>query len=115
MLKKQTGYLYEIPLFFFAYFLVCLLFMPVLSRVLPLQGIAILIIMCLGFGIVLFLGRSISEPRFRFLKIPLAIWIYLLSSAIIFPLILSMPEEIIASVILTIQAFASFWLDLRIA
>ncbi len=115
ILRNKNGYLYEIPLFFLAYFFICLFSVPVFIKIFHYVEVAIAAVMCFGLAIVIFLSKSISEPRLKFLKLPISIWIYLVLSVIAFLVIIDMPTEIMCSVILVFQAFASFWIDLRIS
>ena len=121
-LDDQAGILYEIPLLFMGYGLLCAIFLPMLLKYLN-GKVVILIFMVIGAGISYLASLSITtERRLKIIKIPICIWIYLGISLFSIPLtILVGKDEIVEgrlnslAIPLFVQSFLAFWLDYRLA
>lgn len=115
MLRDERGRLYEIPLLFALYVVVCALALPyVVSR----RGwgalLALGALMLLGLGLSALLGAAVS-PRVRLLGLPAAVAAYLLLSLLTAPLLLSPRWGALALVILPAQVWVAFRSELVLA
>ena len=120
--KDQLGILYEIPLLFGGYGVLCAIFLPLLINYTN-KVVAIILFMIIGVGVSFFVSSFITtEKRLRIIKIPICIWIYLGISLFSIPLMVSVAlDESLKgrlsslAIPLLVQSFLAFWLDYRLA
>ena len=120
--KNQLGILYEIPLLFGGYGVLCAIFLPLLINY-SNELVTIIIFMIIGAGVSFLASLSITtEKRLRIAKIPICIWIYLAISFFSIPLIVlvahgesPMGRSSSLALPLLAQSFLAFWLDYRLA
>jgi len=116
LLKNDRGILYEIPLILMGYGVMCAVSYPVLRRLLPVNPlISIIPLLLLGLGVVLYLGKSITIPRVRFLGAPAGLWIFALLSTVTLPYMWFNSETISITAALLAQTYGSFRFDLWLA
>ena len=120
--KDQLGILYEIPLLFGGYGVICAIFLPLLINY-SNEVVAIIIFIIFGAGVSFIASLSIStEKRLKIGKIPICIWIYCFISLFSIPLMVlvaineSLKGRLSSLAIpLLVQSFFAFWLDYRLA
>jgi hypothetical protein len=88
-IKKQSGTLYEIPILFFGYAVICVIFLrPELHKHLFLLVIPVVA----GIGVVAFFS-SMSEFTYRVLKISIGTWCFVVATTLSWPLIILLSLE----------------------
>jgi TonB family protein len=111
----ERGRLYEIPLLFAFYFVLCALAVPYIA---PRSGagslVALAALMLLGLGLSALLGAAVS-PSVRLLGLPAAVAAYVLLSLLSVPLLLSPRWGALALVILPAQVWVAFRIALALA
>ena len=116
LLQDDRGILYEIPLILMGYGVMCAVSYPFLRRLLPVNPlISIIPLLLLGLGVVLYLGKSITIPRVRFLGAPSGFWAFVLLSAITLPYMWFNSETLAITAALLAQTYGSFRFDLWLA
>ena len=116
LLKNDRGILYEIPLILMGYGVMCAVSYPFLRRLLPVNPlISIIPLLLLGLGVVLYLGKSITIPRVRFLGAPSGFWVFVLLSGITLSYMWFNSETISVTAVLLAQTYGSFRFDLWLA
>lgn len=121
-LRDQSGTLYEIPLLFFAYGVICAILLPILAKIFTEKWV-IVILMFIGMGVSFLVSLSIStEQRFNIIHIPACIWSYMLLSFLSVPFMIGIAEDkdvkeisVLITFILLVQAFLAFWLDYKLS
>lgn len=112
---SERGRLYEIPLLFMFYFVLCAIGAPYLS---PRRGGTALAVLCvlmlLGLGASALLGAAVS-PRFRILGLPAVVATYVLLSLLTAPLLLAPGWGALAPVILPVQVYVAYRVELLLA
>jgi TonB family protein len=115
MLSGERGRLYEVPLLFAFYFVVCALVVPYVT---PRRGAGSLLalgaLVLLGLGLSALLGAAVS-PRVKLLGVPAAIAAFVLVSLLTAPLLLSPRWGALALVILPAQVWVAFRTELALA
>jgi hypothetical protein len=120
--KNQLGILYEIPLLFGGYGILCAIFLPLLINY-SNEVVTIIIFMIIGAGVSFLASLSITtERRLKILKIPICTWIYFGISLFSIPLmvLVALDESLKGrlsslAIPLLVQSFLAFWLDYRLA
>jgi len=120
--KDQLGILYEIPLLFGGYGVICAIFLPLFIKYTN-KVVAIVIFMIIGAGVSFFVSSFITtERRLKIVKIPICIWVYCFISLFSTPLLVSVAlDESLKgrlsslAIPLLVQSFLAFWLDYRLA
>jgi len=98
------------------YGVTCAVSYPFLRRLLPGNPlVSIIPLLLLGLGVVLYLGKSITIPRVRFLGAPAGLWFFALLSAITLPYMWFNSETIAITAALLAQTYGSFRFDLWLA
>lgn len=116
LLKDDRGILYEIPLTLMGYGVICAASYPFLRRILPGNPlISIIPLPLLGLGVVLYLGKSITIPRVRFLGVPSGFLVFVFLSAITLPYMWFNSETLAITAALLAQTYGSFRFDLWLA
>ena len=116
LLQDDRGILYEIPLILMGYGVTCAVSYPFLRRLLPGNPlVSIIPLLLLGLGVVLYLGKSITIPRVRFLGAPAGLWFFALLSAITLPYMWFNSETIAITAALLAQTYGSCRFDLWLA
>lgn len=111
ILKDQSGTLYEIPICWASYFILCAIVVPPIMKKFSSLYAPLVIIMPFGLLASFMAGLAISEPRLRILKVPPSVWSYILLAAIALAIMYFGEMKIMMFVILGIP-LASFWLDM---
>lgn len=113
-IKKQSGTLYEIPILFLGYAVICVIFLrPELHK----HSFLLVITLIAGVGVVSFLS-SMSEYSFRILKISAGTWCFIIATLFTWPLIMRLSSEstgsdhvVAATFLLLAQALLSYVID----
>lgn len=109
-LDNERGMLMEIPLLLFAYGMLCAFLMPK-----DLSGSPMFYLLVAGGGAVsCLLSMSISLDRTKMLGLPLCLALFAGFSVLTVPIMLWVGEGVLAGLLLTGQALASFLIELKI-
>ncbi len=115
-LKDDRGTIYEIPMTIMGYGVTCAVAVPFLQRIMPgTPFVGIMLLLLIGLGVVVYLGKSITIPRVRFLGAPSGLWVFILLSAITLPYLWFNRETIAITAALLAQTYGSFRFDLWLA